>query len=51
MAVPPAEQPYWVNKGARLVIASDDLQVLRGGMNLNLKQCRELLASPPAKGR
>ena len=49
MAVPPEEQAYWVNKGARLVIASDDLQVLRRGMDLNLKQCRDLLGSP-AKG-
>ena len=42
MAVPPPEQPFWVEKGARLVIASDDLQVLSRGMTLNLKQCQEL---------
>lgn len=43
MAVPPNEQPYWVKKGARLVIASDDLQVLGRGMTQNLKLCRELI--------
>jgi len=42
--LPPAQQPKWVAKGARLVIAADDLTNLRNGVARDLEESRRLLA-------
>ncbi len=42
-ALPPSEQARWVSKGARFVIAGDDLQVLRNGLTESLRETRRLL--------
>lgn len=42
-AVHPFEQPRWVAKGARFVIAGDDLQALRGRVTQSLEDTRRLL--------
>jgi 2-keto-3-deoxy-L-rhamnonate aldolase RhmA len=44
MYLPPEEQPAWVAKGARLVIASDDLTVLRTGVARDLAEARRRLS-------
>ena len=44
-AVPPEEQPSWVAKGARFVIAGDDLGSLRNGVSDSLARTRERLAT------
>jgi len=45
MSLPAAEQPRWVAKGARLVIASDDLTALRSGLTGPLEAVRQALDS------
>ena len=42
-ATAPTEQPRWVAKGARFVIAGDDLQALRGRVTQSLDETREIL--------
>ena len=42
--LPPEQQPKWVAKGARLVIAADDLANLRNGVSRDLAEARRLLA-------
>jgi 2-keto-3-deoxy-L-rhamnonate aldolase RhmA len=42
--LPPEQQPKWVAKGARLVIAADDLANLRTGVSRDLAEARRLLA-------
>jgi len=42
--LPPEQQPRWVAKGARLVIAADDLANLRTGVARDLAEARRLLA-------
>ncbi|MEY4680824.1 MAG: HpcH/HpaI aldolase family protein [Alphaproteobacteria bacterium] len=42
--LPPEQQPRWVAKGARLVIAADDLANLRNGVSRDLAEARRLLA-------
>ena len=42
--LPPEQQPKWVAKGARLVIAADDLANLRTGVARDLAEARRLLA-------
>jgi len=41
--LPPEQQPRWVDKGARLVIAADDLANLREGVTRDLAETRRLL--------
>jgi 2-keto-3-deoxy-L-rhamnonate aldolase RhmA len=48
MSLPPSEQPAWVAKGARLVIASDDLAALRNGLTEPLAAVRRALSAAPA---
>jgi 2-keto-3-deoxy-L-rhamnonate aldolase RhmA len=43
MSVPPEDQPGWVAKGARLVIAADDITELRNGVDRALAATRRLL--------
>lgn len=45
MYLPPEEQPAWVAKGARFVIASDDLTVLRTGVARDLAETRRRLSN------
>jgi 4-hydroxy-2-oxoheptanedioate aldolase len=45
---PPEVQPRWVAKGARFVIASDDLAVLRSGLAHDLEKTRRLLGESGA---
>ncbi len=42
--LPPEQQPKWVAKGARLVIAADDISNLRNGVTRDLAEARRLLA-------
>ena len=41
-AMPPAQLPAWTAKGARLVIAADDLQALRNGVTRDLVEAKRL---------
>ena len=43
-SLPPEQQPKWVAKGARLVIAADDLTNLKNGVARDLAEARRLLA-------
>ena len=42
--LPPEQQSKWVAKGARFVIAADDLTNLRTGVARDLAEARRLLA-------
>ena len=42
-SLPPEQQPKWVAKGARLVIAADDLTNLKNGVARDLAEARRLL--------
>ncbi len=42
--LPPEQQKRWVAKGARFVIAADDLANLRDGVSRNLAEAKRLLA-------
>ena len=42
--LPPEQQPKWVAKGARFVIAADDLTNLKTGVARDLAESRRLLA-------